>query len=90
MFCQILCTVKVNAFHSHLSNQEVLRIVLASSQFLEATPFPVKVTGSRQRKFTSLKLPREFLRFLNFYVDPALLKDGLNFDDRILKAIGFL
>ena len=33
---------------------------------------------------------REMPRTLNFYADLALLKDGLNFDDRPLKAIGFL
>ena len=32
---------------------------------------------------------RELPRILNFYADLALLKDGLNFDDRPLKAIGF-
>ena len=43
-----------------------------------------------KRKFTALNLPRELLRILNFYADPALFKGGLNFDDRLLKAIGFL
>ena len=32
----------------------------------------------------------ELLRILNFYTDLAPLKDGLNFDDRPLKTIGFL
>ena len=32
-------------------------------------------------------LPRELLRILNFYADPAVLKDGLNFDDSHLKFV---
>ena len=42
------------------------------------------------RKFIALKLPRKLLRISNFDADPALLKDGLNFDDKPLKTIGFL
>ena len=30
------------------------------------------------------------LSILNFYADPALLKDGLNLDDRSLKTIAFV
>ena len=41
-------------------------------------------------KFTVLKLPKELFRILSFYADPALVKDGLNFDDRPLKTTVFL
>ena len=37
-----------------------------------------------------LSCQENLLRILNFYADLALLKDGLNFDDRPLKTIGFL
>ena len=79
MFWQIVCTIKVNpnldTFHSQLSDEEVLGSylsVLILEGFWKVRLQVANVRGNLQ----SLKLPRELVSILNFYVDRALLKDG--------------